>query len=141
MVLALIGWTNRRFFRLPVSVAMLLAGVVAGAALLAAQTLIGPFWGFNDVGVIVPGGDESTLGARLGSRYEWKLSSDSVFTNISSAYLDCRSNTVESAFAVTTKLIGHLSWRGSLNVRYESAPPPPREQLDTLTRRSLVYAF
>ncbi|MBN9318189.1 MAG: DUF481 domain-containing protein [Caulobacterales bacterium] len=95
----------------------------------------------NEFGVVVPGGRETSVGARLGARYEWKLSSDSVLTNIASAYLDSQSNTVESATAITTKLIGHLSWRGSFNVRYESAPPPPREQLDTLTRLSLVYAF
>ncbi|MHB8283844.1 MAG: cation:proton antiporter domain-containing protein, partial [Caulobacteraceae bacterium] len=44
-----IGWLNVRFLKLPASVAMLGAGVVGAVVLLAAQTWIGPFWGFNAV--------------------------------------------------------------------------------------------
>ncbi len=48
-LISAIGWLNLKFARLPSSVAMLGAGIVAAGVLLAAQTFIGPFWGFNDV--------------------------------------------------------------------------------------------
>jgi CPA1 family monovalent cation:H+ antiporter len=46
---ALVGWINAKTLRLPQGVALLSAGVLAAGLLLAAQTLIGPFWGFNSV--------------------------------------------------------------------------------------------
>lgn len=48
VLLAGVGWANQKMFRLPVSVAMLSAGVLAAVGLYAAQSFIGPFWGFND---------------------------------------------------------------------------------------------
>jgi monovalent cation:H+ antiporter, CPA1 family len=48
-----IGWLNARTLRLSPSVAMLGAGLLGAGVLLAAQTLIGPFWGFNDVRSVV----------------------------------------------------------------------------------------
>jgi CPA1 family monovalent cation:H+ antiporter len=47
--MALVGWINALIFRLPQSVAMLSAGILAAGLLFAAQTLIGPFWGFDSV--------------------------------------------------------------------------------------------
>jgi putative salt-induced outer membrane protein len=87
------------------------------------------------------GDNEATIGARTGARYEWKLARDTVLSEIASAYIDNQSNTVESATSVTTKLVGALSWRGSFNIRYESAPPILQESTDTTTRFSLVYSF
>lgn len=52
-LITLIGWLNARFFHLSPSVAMLGAGVAGALVLLAAQTAIGPFWGFNDVRTVV----------------------------------------------------------------------------------------
>ena len=52
-LISVIGWLNVRWLRLPPGVAMLGAGLIAALALLAAQTLIGPFWGFDDVGALV----------------------------------------------------------------------------------------
>ena len=86
-------------------------------------------------------GDESTVGARLGLRYEWTLSPDTVFTEVASAYLDGSGTTVESTTAITTRLSGALSGRASLNVRHETDPPVAREPTDTATRFSLVYGF
>ncbi len=48
-----IGWLNVRYFRLSSSVAMLGAGLAGAAVLLVAQTVIAPFWGFNDVRAVV----------------------------------------------------------------------------------------
>ena len=48
ILLAVVGWSNERWFKLPVSVAMLSAGVLAAVGLYVAQRVIGPFWGFND---------------------------------------------------------------------------------------------
>jgi CPA1 family monovalent cation:H+ antiporter len=49
VVMACVGWFNARTVRLPQSVALLGAGITIGALLFLAQTLIGPFWGFNSV--------------------------------------------------------------------------------------------
>ncbi len=48
-IMAAVGWINARTARAPQSVAMLSAGVVCAGVLFAAQTAIGPFWGFNSV--------------------------------------------------------------------------------------------
>ena len=67
-LITLIGWLNVRFFRLSPSVAMLGAGIVGALVLLAAQTAIGPFWGFNDVRSVVRtlNFPETVLGYLLG---------------------------------------------------------------------------
>jgi CPA1 family monovalent cation:H+ antiporter len=49
VIMAAVGWVNARTLKLPQSVAMLSAGMLAAAALFAAQSLVGPFWGFNSV--------------------------------------------------------------------------------------------
>jgi putative salt-induced outer membrane protein len=85
--------------------------------------------------------DDSTVGARAGMRYEWRLNPDLIFSQIASVYVDSSSNTLDSTTALTTKLSGALSGRASFNVRYESDPPAARETTDTSTRFSLVYAF
>jgi CPA1 family monovalent cation:H+ antiporter len=46
---AVVGWTNARTLKLPQSVALLSAGVLAAGLLFAAQRLIGPFWGYDSV--------------------------------------------------------------------------------------------
>ena len=48
-LMAAVGWFNARTVRLPQSAAMLSSGVLAAAVLLTAQTVIGPFWGFETV--------------------------------------------------------------------------------------------
>lgn len=48
VLLAVVGWSNARWFKLPVSVAMLSAGVLAAVGLYVAQSMIAPFWGFDD---------------------------------------------------------------------------------------------
>ena len=52
-LISVIGWLNVRWLRLPAGVAMLGAGLLAAVALLAAQILIAPFWGFDQVGSLV----------------------------------------------------------------------------------------
>ena len=47
-MITVIGWLNARTLRLSSSVAMLSAGVLGAGGLLLAQTVIAPFWGFND---------------------------------------------------------------------------------------------
>lgn len=48
-LMALVGWLNARTLRLPQSVAMMSAGVATAGVLFVAQTVVGPFWGFNSV--------------------------------------------------------------------------------------------
>ncbi|HEX3917197.1 MAG TPA: sodium:proton antiporter [Caulobacteraceae bacterium] len=48
-VMAVVGWANARTLKLPQSVAMLSAGVLLAGVLFAAQSVIGPFWGFDSV--------------------------------------------------------------------------------------------
>ena len=52
-LVTVVGWANAKFARLPTSVAMLGAGVVSAAGLLAAETLIEPFSGFSNVRALV----------------------------------------------------------------------------------------
>jgi CPA1 family monovalent cation:H+ antiporter len=67
-LITVIGWLNARFMHLASSIAMLGAGIVGAVVLLAAQTLIAPFWGFNDVRGVVRSLNftETVLGYLLG---------------------------------------------------------------------------
>lgn len=67
-LIAAIGWLNARFLRLSPSIAMVCAGVIGAAVLLAAQIVIGPFWGFNDVRSVVRTLDfgQTVMGYMLG---------------------------------------------------------------------------
>ncbi|MBV9512330.1 MAG: cation:proton antiporter [Caulobacteraceae bacterium] len=49
VLISLVNWLNARLLRLSPSIAMVGAGLIGALALLAAQSLIGPFWGFSDV--------------------------------------------------------------------------------------------
>lgn len=66
-ILAAVGWANARTLRLPTSAAMLSAGVISAVVLFAAQSAIGPFWGFNSVRAAIAGLDftEAVLGYML----------------------------------------------------------------------------
>lgn len=48
-LMAAVGWLNACTLRLPQSVAMMSAGLAAAIVLFIAQTVVGPFWGFNSV--------------------------------------------------------------------------------------------
>ena len=93
--------------------------------------------------VAVAGKDysESTIGGRLGGRLVWDINENTSLSEVAVAYIDSRSNTLESTTALTTRLSGSLAARLSFNIRNESDPPVSREQTDTTTRASLVYSF
>lgn len=93
--------------------------------------------------VSIPGKDysESTIGGRLGGRLVWDINENTSLSEVAVAYIDSRSNTLESTTALTTRLSGSLAARLSFNIRNESDPPLGREQTDTTTRASLVYSF
>lgn len=93
--------------------------------------------------VSIPGKDysESTIGGRLGGRLVWDINENTSLSEVAVAYIDSRSNTLESTTALTTRLSGSLAARLSFNIRNESDPPLGREQTDTTTRVSLVYSF
>lgn len=93
--------------------------------------------------VAVAGKDysESTIGGRLGGRLVWDINENTSLSEVAVAYIDSRSNTLESTTALTTRLSGSLAARLSFNIRNESDPPVGREQTDTTTRASLVYSF
>ncbi len=84
---------------------------------------------------------ESTIGGRLGGRLVWDINENTSLSEVAVAYIDSRSNTLESTTALTTRLSGSLAARLSFNIRNESDPPVGREQTDTTTRASLVYSF
>ena len=84
---------------------------------------------------------ESTIGGRLGGRLVWDINENTSLSEVAVAYIDSRSNTLESTTALTTRLSGSLAARFSFNIRNESDPPLGREQTDTTTRASLVYSF
>lgn len=93
--------------------------------------------------VSIPGKDysEPTIGGRLGGRLVWDMNENTSLSEVAVAYIDSRSNTLESTTALTTRLSGSLAARLSFKIRNKSDPPLGREQTDTTTRASLVYSL
>jgi putative salt-induced outer membrane protein len=86
-------------------------------------------------------GYDSAFAGRIAGDLTWNWTPDTAFTETASAVFDSNDTTLTSVTAITTKFQGALSGRASFDVRYESAPPPGRENTDTTTRLTLVYSF
>lgn len=84
---------------------------------------------------------ENNFNAKFDLSLRWALSSRTRFTEEASAIVGFGNNTFLSNTAFTTRLIRDLSGRISFLWRHETEPLFGREETDTLTRASLVYAF
>lgn len=84
---------------------------------------------------------ENSLALRLASALLWDWSADTRFTQDASLLHQSGNSAFLATTAVTTKLLGALSARGSFTLTHETDPPPGRERTDTVTRATLVYDF
>lgn len=89
----------------------------------------------------VTGDMDETLAGRGSLGVQWTLSPKVKFVNDTDAFVESANSTLSANNALDAKIIGSLSARLSYNVRYESNPPLGRDNVDTLSRASLVYDF
>lgn len=83
---------------------------------------------------------DNSLAARGASRFAWKWSDTTVFTNDTAVFWDS-AGSINNTAALTAKLMGALSARLSFNLAWEQEPPLGLESLDTTSRITLVYDF
>lgn len=84
---------------------------------------------------------ESDTSARAATAFLWNIGPTTVFSEDLGMYLGGNDNTYFSTTALTTKIMGNVSARVSLNVISESNPPPGIDNTSTITRFTLVYSF
>ncbi|MDR2189179.1 MAG: DUF481 domain-containing protein [Azonexus sp.] len=84
---------------------------------------------------------DNSIALRAAVRNRWAILPTLTFTEDFSYYADSRNSTIVSETALNVALTGTLSARLSYLIQYESDPPPPLENTDTLTRLTLVYSF
>ncbi len=84
--------------------------------------------------------DENSFAVRGGSKFLWKLSDTTDFTNDTAIFIES-AGSINNTAALTAKLFGALSARIAFNLAWEEEPPLGLEKLDTTTRFTLVYDF
>jgi len=85
---------------------------------------------------------EKEIFARGTALLDWQMSENAKLTNELTISWDSERTKVEDTLAVTSKLIGSLSGRASVNVRYNTAPPRVTiKKTDTISKVALVYSF
>ena len=72
---------------------------------------------------------------------DWVIRDGLVFEQDFNATWTEPTTTFQSITALTTKLTDSLSTAISYEYRYETSPPPGRENTDTTARASLTYGF
>ena len=98
----------------------------------------GPAWRQTD---LVYGDTESELTGLAALDLGWKLSPTLSLSQVASTIVGERTTTTSSLTALNAKLSGALSARVSYSAELDSHPPAGVENLDTLTRFTLVYGF
>jgi len=100
----------------------------------------GPAWRETDY---LPGRgqSESELTGLAGLDFGWALSPTLKLTQVASTAIGERNTAASSLTALNAKLIGGLSARFSYSAELDTNPPPGIENVDTLTRFTLVYGF
>jgi putative salt-induced outer membrane protein YdiY len=94
-----------------------------------------------------PLSDQKKVYGRGVVNFEYILSQTAKFTNEFSLKWDSDRKKVENTLAVTSKLVGSLAGRASVNYRYNSDPPArpapalPIKKTDTVSKLALVYSF
>jgi len=84
---------------------------------------------------------DNGLAVRAASEFGWDISSRARLTQTTTGFVENRGESVRSSTALTSQLRGALAARLSLNVQYESNPPPGDKKVDTVTRATLIYGF
>jgi len=86
--------------------------------------------------------DEKEIFARGTALYDWQMSDNAKLSNELVISWDQERTKVENTLAVTSKLIGALSGRASVNVRSNTRPPSAGiKKTDTISKVALVYSF
>jgi len=98
----------------------------------------GPAWRQID---LVYGNTESELTGLAALDLGWKLSPTLSLSQVASTIIGERTTTTSSLTALNAKLTGALSARVSYSAELDTNPPAGVENLDTLTRFTLVYGF
>ncbi len=73
--------------------------------------------------------------------FDYDITDTVNLTNVFIVSWDSSRTKLENTLALTSKLIGDLSTRLSVNVRYDIDPPLLTRKTDTLSKVSLVYGF
>ena len=84
---------------------------------------------------------ESDTTVHAGTTFLWNISPATIFTEDLGAYIAGNDDTYFSTTALTTKIMDHLSARGSFNITSEGNPPSGIDSTNTITRLTLVYSF
>ncbi|MDZ3830525.1 MAG: DUF481 domain-containing protein [Sphingopyxis sp.] len=84
---------------------------------------------------------ENELTGLAGVDFGWQVSPTVRLTQVASAIIGERTMTTSSLTALNAKLTGALSARVSYSADYDTSPPAGVDNLDTLTRFTLVYGF
>lgn len=83
---------------------------------------------------------ENSVAGRGASRFAFKLSGTTQFTNDTAVFVDDAA-TINNTAALTSKMFGAVGTRISYNLGWEEEPPTGLKRLDTTTRVTLVYDF
>jgi putative salt-induced outer membrane protein len=98
--------------------------------------------------VRAPTPDEKQLFVRGTALLDWQMSDSAKLSDELSISWDDERTKVENTLSVTSKLIGSLAARASVNVRHNTRPPPVAvraagsvKKTDTISKIALVYSF
>lgn len=89
----------------------------------------------------VSGLEDNSFAARGAVNAKWIINDNLTLTENATIFYDDFNTSLYSLTALTAKLSGALSARLSFQFNSESNPPPGREDVDTVTRATVVYSF
>lgn len=98
----------------------------------------GPAWRYTD---FVRTGRDSEISGLAGLDFGWQLSPTLRLTQTASTIVGERNTSTSSLTALNAKLSGGLSARIAYSAEIDTDPPTGVENVDTLTRFTLVYGF
>lgn len=98
----------------------------------------GPAWRQTD---FTSGRHDSEITGLAGVDFGWQLSPALRLTQVASTIVGESKTATSSLTALNAKLTGALSARIAYSAEIDSNPPPGVENVDTLTRLTLVYGF
>jgi len=98
----------------------------------------GPAWRQTD---FTSGRHDSEITGLAGVDFGWQLSPTLRLTQVASTIVGESKTATSSLTALNAKLTGALSARIAYSAEIDSNPPPGVENVDTLTRLTLVYGF